>query len=314
MLWSQYRGGILFFPLQDWSDILTRTIFDLPFYVVPILVTVAIGIVAGLIISLQEINKLKVIDEVLSDMMVEHKQIDLEMQGSELADIFAKLKEIQEQLKEKTRIAQKLVNEKVEIEEKYIQEIISEERNRLARELHDSVSQQLFAASMLMSAITEGKKAEESNEMKQLQLVEQMIQQSQLEMRALLLHLRPIALHGKSLKDGIEELLLELKLKVPLEIEWRLEDFQLDRGVEDHLFRILQESVSNTLRHAKANKMEVLLLQRDQFYILRVTDDGVGFHPEKSKSGSYGLQNMKERALEIGGELKIVSLPGKEHA
>ena len=83
---------------------------------------------------------------------------------------------------------------------------------------------------------------------KQLKLVEEMIHQSQLEMRALLLHLRPVALKGKSLQEGMEELLMELMQKVTMDIKWKLEDFPVEKGVEDHLFRILQESVSNTLK------------------------------------------------------------------
>ena len=79
-------------------------------------------------------------------------------------------------------------------------------------------------------------------------MVEEMIHQSQLEMRALLLHLRPVALKNKTLQEGIEELLIELSQKVTMEIKWKVEDFPLDKGVEDHLFRILQESVSNTLK------------------------------------------------------------------
>lgn len=188
--------------------------------------------------------------------------------------------------------------------------MISRERHRLARELHDSVSQQLFAASMLMSAINESKDPD-APENRQLNLVEQMIHQSQLEMRALLLHLRPAALKGKSLQEGIKELLDELTQKVPIDIHEKIEDMRLDKGVEDHLFRILQESVSNTLRHAKATSLEILLIEREGLIILRVSDNGVGFALDENKAGSYGLQNMQERALEIGGTLKVVSLPDK---
>jgi NarL family two-component system sensor histidine kinase LiaS len=188
-----------------------------------------------------------------------------------------------------------------------VQEIVSQERNRLARELHDSVSQQLFAASMLMSAITESNLTLQDSEAKQLKMVEKMINQSQLEMRALLLHLRPAALKGKSLQAGMKELMNELAQKVPLELNWKIEGFELDKGIEDHLFRILQESVSNTLRHANATALDVLLIS----IILRIVDNGVGFDVEKEKVGSYGLQNMYERAVEIGGLLKIISLPDK---
>ncbi len=104
------------------------------------------------------------------------------------------------------------MTEKVENEGELIERIISEERNRLARELHDSVSQQLFAASMMMSALMETYAGSEQGK-KQLKLVEQMIHQSQLEMRALLLHLRPVQLKGKSLQDGMRELLTELAQK-----------------------------------------------------------------------------------------------------
>ena len=77
------------------------------------------------------------------------------------------------------------------------------------------------------------------------------------------------------------------------------------------MFRILQESVSNTLRHANATALDVLLIKRDFSIILRIVDNGVGFDVEKEKVGSYGLQNMYERAVEIGGLFKIISLPDK---
>ena len=96
-----------------------------------------------------------------------------------------------------------------------------------------------------------------------------------------------------------------------MNIKWKVEDFPVEKGIEDHLFRILQESVSNTLRHAKASLLEILLIKRDGYIILRVSDDGMGFDVEEHRAGSYGLQNMYERAVEVGGHLKIVSLKNK---
>jgi NarL family two-component system sensor histidine kinase LiaS len=127
-------------------------------------------------------------------------------------------------------------------------------------------------------------------------------------MRALLLHLRPVALKNKTLQEGIEELLIELSQKVEMDIKWKTEVFPLDKGVEDHLFRILQESISNTLRHSKANSLEVLMVKRDDLVILRIVDDGIGFDVNEMKAGSYGMQNMHERAVEVGGTLKVVSV------
>lgn len=204
---------------------------------------------------------------------------------------------------------QRITNERAEAQDKLIQERVVEERQRLARELHDSVSQQLFAASMLLSAMIESDSAEENNPL--LQQVERMVQQAQLEMRALLLHLRPAALNNKTIAEGLEDLLVELKEKVFFDIRYRLEEVKLSKGAEDHLFRIAQETLSNTLRHAQATEVDVLFVERDGLAIFRVQDNGVGFKQNDEKVGSYGLQNVKERAIEVGATCKIVSVPSQ---
>ncbi|RLQ93083.1 sensor histidine kinase [Falsibacillus albus] len=302
------------FPLSDWSTLWERQILDFPFILVVPLAGLLIGIVSGLASGIAWKKQLSQIKGEIS--LLVGGQVPKRTEASkitEIASIEQQIDKLKVQISEQTKLSQKLATEKAEVQEKRIQELVSQERNRLARELHDSVSQQLFAASMLMSAINETNPSPSSAESKQLKMVEQMIHQSQLEMRALLLHLRPVALKGKSLEEGIQELLIELSQKVPMELHWKIEPLALDKGVEDHLFRILQESVSNTLRHAKASSLNVLLIERDSLIILRISDDGVGFdvEKEKEKAGSYGLQNMRERALEIGGTMKIVSLPNK---
>ncbi|MBY0098281.1 sensor histidine kinase [Mesobacillus maritimus] len=323
-------------PLGHWSELWERELMDIPFILLTATVSLSFGLIFGLLLAFYWRKRLQTIENWLFQLeegrMTEPSNGEL----AELEAISVRVQRVQKQMAEKAKLAQRLANEKAEEQESKIQEMISQERNRLARELHDSVSQQLFAASMMMSAINETKAALAAQEVvhqeasdqsskqftavknsaaereaKQLKMVEEMIHQSQLEMRALLLHLRPVALKGKSLQEGIEELLLELQQKVTMDIHWKVETFQVDKGVEDHLFRILQESVSNTLRHSKASKLEVLLINRDEMVIMRISDDGVGFDVEDSKAGSYGLQNMYERAGEIGGTLKIVSIKNK---
>lgn len=207
---------------------------------------------------------------------------------------------------------QRITNEKAEAQDKLIQERIVQERQRLARELHDSVSQQLFAASMLLSTMVEIEESQHGEVQKNLLQTEKIVQQAQLEMRALLLHLRPAALHNKTLKQGLEELLIELQQKVFFTIRYRLEEVPLSKGAEDHLFRIAQETLSNTLRHAKATEVDILFVERDNLAIFRVQDNGVGFElTTDSKTGSYGLENVKERAIEIGATCKVVSVPSQ---
>ncbi|WP_071396162.1 sensor histidine kinase [Bacillus tuaregi] len=299
------------FPLLSWSDLWEREVLDIPYILFVPSFSIVIGTVFGFFSGHYWRKQLQMIDDKLHQI---EEGRPLESDGTSLAEIESiskRMNKIQKQIAEQAKVSQRLATEAAEEQENRIQEIISQERNRLARELHDSVSQQLFGASMLMSAINETKQASDDRETKQLKIVEEMIHQSQLEMRALLLHLRPVALKGKSLQEGIEELLIELTQKVTMNIKWKIEEFPVEKGVEDHLFRILQESVSNTLRHAKASLLEVLLIKRDGFIILRVSDDGIGFDVDEDKAGSYGMQNMHDRAVEIGGNLKIVSLKNK---
>jgi len=299
------------FPLHEWGELWTRNVMDLPFiYIVPS-VSILAGVCFGFITGFSWKKYLRSIDLDIQEISKGRPILTDQHPLPDIQEIKTKLTKIQKQMLEQTKLSQKIANEKAEDHERRVQEMVSQERNRLARELHDSVSQQLFAASMMMSAVTESKPISDDWETKQLKMIEATIHQSQLEMRALLLHLRPVALKGKSLQEGIQELLVELMQKVTMNIKWKVEPIPLDKGVEDHLFRILQESVSNTLRHAKATSLDVLLIKRDEIVIMRVTDDGIGFDQEDGKSGSYGLQNMYERAVEIGGTMKIVSLKNK---
>lgn len=109
----------------------------------------------------------------------------------------------------------------------------------------------------------------------------------------------------------MEEVLSELTAKLPMEVVWNIQNIKLDKGVEDHLFRIVQEAVSNTLRHAKATRLEVVLRQINQMVFLKIADNGKGFDVDSTKTSSYGLTNIKERASEIGGNIKLVSIIGK---
>ncbi|WP_102346358.1 sensor histidine kinase [Bacillus sp. Marseille-P3661] len=297
------------FPLLEWSELWSARVLGVPYIIVIFTVMIGIGTISGISSGSFWREKLHLIDQQL-DNLIRGQKISFEQIETvqEINQIQQHLLSLEMKLKKQAELSQRLATERAVDREKSLQEVVVQERNRLARDLHDSVSQQLFAASMMMSAINETSSLRDSPVKKQLKMVENMIHQSQSEMRALLLHLRPVALKGKSLKEGIEELLTELTQKVPIIVDWKLENFEMDKGVEDQLFRILQESISNTLRHAKANSLHVMVIKRDDTVILRVVDDGVGFIVDQVKTSSYGLQNMQERALELGGTLKVISL------
>lgn len=189
---------------------------------------------------------------------------------------------------------------------------VIEERQRLARELHDAVSQQLFAISMTATAVSRTIERDWERAKRQVQLIEEMAAVAQSEMRALLLHLRPVHLDGKNLGQALTALVDELKQKVPMSITLEVDDtIVLQPNAEDHLFRIAQEALSNTLRHSKAESMDIRLLQSGNQVHMSLQDSGVGFDLEAKKQTSYGLLTMEERVNELGGSLQMISKPGE---
>jgi two-component system, NarL family, sensor histidine kinase LiaS len=207
---------------------------------------------------------------------------------------------------------QRLSTNNAELAEKARMSAVVEERQRLARELHDAVSQQLFAISMTATAVGRTLDKDFEKARRQIYLIEEMASLAQSEMRALLLHLRPVHLEGKRLSDALVELLQELRAKVPIEISWDTDlDIRLPKGIEDHLFRIVQEALSNALRHSRANQLGLILQRVGDAIRLSIRDDGVGFSLEESKHASYGLVSMRERVNEIGGTIQWITAPGK---
>lgn len=295
--------------VDDLSLVFEQRIGGVSFLLFVFIIPISTGLIIGIVTGVHYRQRIHQIERQLDEIVKGQKVTNDDESYKELEKVQQLMEQIQEKIRMQTEHAQRMATERANAREKSLQEVVIQERNRLARELHDSVSQQLFAASMMMSAINESNLPEVSSMNKQLQMVEKTIHQSQLEMRALLLHLRPVALKGKSLQEGVEDLLIELTQKVPMEVDWKIESFYIDKGVEDQLFRILQESVSNTLRHAKATTLHVMLIVRDETIIMRVVDNGIGFDIEKIKTtSSYGVENMRERAYEIGGALKLISL------
>jgi NarL family two-component system sensor histidine kinase LiaS len=189
---------------------------------------------------------------------------------------------------------------------------VIEERQRLARELHDAVSQQLFAISMTATAVKRTLDKDFERAKRQVELIEEMASVAQSEMRALLLHLRPVHLEGKNLGQALHGLLEELRQKVPMLISFEMDpSIMLLPHAEDHLFRIVQEALSNTLRHAKATRMDIGFKRYGHQMVMVLRDDGTGFDTEAKKQISYGLLTMEERVNELGGTMELISAPGK---
>lgn len=208
---------------------------------------------------------------------------------------------------------QRLVNQNAELLQQAQAAASIEERRKLARELHDAVSQQLFAVSMNMSALPRLMTQEPQKAAELMVHIESLVNQAQQELRALILHLRPVTLDGQTLEEGVAQLLTEIKEKYPdLQMDWELKlHTPLESGIEDQIFRVIQEALSNTLRHAHAQRFELKLQQKEDRIILRIEDNGIGFDQSLKKKSSYGLATIQERIADIGGDMDLISYPGK---
>ncbi|MFA9414582.1 MULTISPECIES: sensor histidine kinase [unclassified Streptococcus] len=192
------------------------------------------------------------------------------------------------------------------------QEIVQRERKRIARDLHDTVSQELFAATMIVSGLSQVVGDLDIEQIKhQLVTVEDILQNAQKDLRILLLHLRPTELEGKTLSEGFAMILTELRDKSDMAISYH-EDIQgLPKVIEEQLFRIAQEFISNTLKHAKASQLDVYLKQTVNEVQLKMIDNGVGFDVDEVRSLSYGLKNIEDRIEDLAGSVQLISAKGK---
>ena len=192
------------------------------------------------------------------------------------------------------------------------QEIVKQERKRIARDLHDTVSQDLFAASMVLSGIAQNVSQLDVDQVgSQLLAVEEMLQHAQNDLRILLLHLRPVELENKTLSEGFRMILKELTDKSDIEVVYHESILTLPKKIEDNIFRIGQEFISNTLKHSQASRLEVYLNQTENELQLKMIDNGIGFDMDSVYDLSYGLKNIEDRVEDLEGNLQLLSQPGK---
>ncbi|MCC9879717.1 sensor histidine kinase, partial [Streptococcus agalactiae] len=192
------------------------------------------------------------------------------------------------------------------------QEIVKQERKRIARDLHDTVSQDLFAASMVLSGIAQNVSQLDVDQVgSQLLAVEEMLQHAQNDLRILLLHLRPVELENKTLSEGFKMILKELTDKSDIEVVYHESILTLPKKIEDNIFRIGQEFISNTLKHSQASRLEVYLNQTENELQLKMIDNGIGFDMDSVYDLSYGLKNIEDRVEDLAGNLQLLSQPDK---
>ncbi|RKP53983.1 sensor histidine kinase [Cohnella endophytica] len=233
------------------------------------------------------------------------------VEGDAFAGVNREFNEMLGQLESRLKLLQQLGEKDVMEEATSHEAAVLEERKRLARDLHDSVSQQLFALHMSASSLPKLLERDREHAEKVMEQLIGMSSTAQRQMRGLIAQLRPMELQGKTLEEALNrwfpDYCRQNGLQGTLEIQLR---GRLSEAKEHQLFLVIQEAMANVVKHAEAKTVRLMLGETDKQISLSIEDNGTGFRGEQVREGAYGLFTMRERAQKLGGEAEIVTKPG----
>jgi two-component system, NarL family, sensor histidine kinase LiaS len=179
------------------------------------------------------------------------------------------------------------------------------ERARIAREVHDALSQHLFALRMIAAGM---RRADPGNQ--QARAIEHISEEALRETQALLIDLCPVSLNGAGLAPALREICTAYRDRLGVTVDASLDDVTVPAPVEHALLRITQEALANAVRHGHASQLAVSMTRHDGHVELTVRDAGSGFDAVAPHPGR-GLTHIRDRAAELGGTLRVVSAPGR---
>jgi len=188
---------------------------------------------------------------------------------------------------------------------------VLEERQSLARNLHDAVNQSLFSAGLIAEVLPRLWERDQEQARHSLEDLRSLTRGAQAEMRVLLAELRPSTLTDSNLSDLLRLLGKALSGRTGLPVAVTVTgEFSLPAEVQVAFYRVCQEALYNVAKHAKASRVEIDLKQAGAVIELSIRDDGLGFDLKQTFSGHYGLGMMRERAEAVGALLSVTSQPG----
>jgi signal transduction histidine kinase len=202
--------------------------------------------------------------------------------------------------------------ENARLHDQAMQAAVTAERSRLARDLHDAVSQTLFSASVISETLPRLWKRDPSRVERGLEQLHQLTRGALAEMRALLVELRPTALVETDLGDLLHQLAEATTSRTRITASVAIEGKRaLPPEVQIALYRIAQEALNNVVKHARASQVTLSFHNHPGQVELRIKDDGRGFDPSRVTPGHLGLGIMRERAQSLGITFEIASQPGQ---
>jgi len=186
------------------------------------------------------------------------------------------------------------------------------ERQIISYEIHDGLAQYLAAANMQLQVSDQLRDSSMEEAKKAFDAAVQLVSQSHFEARRLISEVRPPVIDEVGLETAISPLIHAQRRRGGPKIEFH-SSVQFDRLpaiLENSLYRIVQEALTNACKHSRANRVRITLAQKGQEIRLEVRDWGIGFNPESVERGHFGLEGIRQRVRLLGGRLKITSAPG----
>ncbi|MBC8507745.1 MAG: hypothetical protein ISR58_04000 [Anaerolineales bacterium] len=221
------------------------------------------------------------------------------------AELSRAFERLQYETDERQRAEEKLAQQAVE-------SAVEEERNRLARDLHDAVTQTLFSASLIAEVLPRLWRRDETEGQRRLGELRELTRGALAEMRTLLLELRPAALLETSLGDLLTQLAESItgRARIPVSVEQEGE-CDLPSDVKIALYRIAQETLNNVVKHAPSSQADIHFRCQPNQVVLSIRDNGSGFDPASVMPECMGLGIMAERSKAVGATLEIKSQTGQ---
>lgn len=218
------------------------------------------------------------------------------------ASVKANTRELERQVGARTKEIERLFEKTKEL-------AVVEERNRLARELHDSAKQKAFAALAQLGTANGVLPENPQSARAHLQEAENLVYEVIEELTFLIQEMYPLALKEKGLATSLREYVFDWEARTDIQVQVSIEhEKRLALNVEQAIYRSIQEALSNIARHSRATSVKIGLVFSDQNVTVEICDNGCGFDM-KTRQNGMGLRSIRERIESIGGSLQIVSAP-----
>ncbi len=214
------------------------------------------------------------------------------------------LEEMSRIINEQTNLIRTCIDEKTKI--------ARIERQRIEKDLHDSISQTIFSTRVIAEILPDLWQRDQAEALKQIKKIKMLTTESQKEMRRMLLELRPESFAEEDLDELLGQLINSVKLRSNMDIKMEvIGGYDIKGQIKEAVYRITQEALNNCMKHSGASAVKISLEYFPNKLTLTIEDNGKGFDVEKVDKNKYGLFIMRDRAISVNADLKVTSKKGE---